>query len=405
MSKVRNIFILSILTITSGMVNYLTYPILLKNLVPADFALFSVFSSILTIISIPSMAYGYMLLIYFRNQDHFTGIMMKSIQRQSARMTILLLLVLIFLVPLVFWILDIHNPMGYLAIFLVALFCFFIVPYSSYLQSRELFLFGWIIWLILALLRFIITTGTIYFPSFGFAMLSLMAPGIAWFFLFRYFATSRFDMEMRENIPINPVSTSSHLSTFFLATIVLVLLQNVDILLVKYLFPITDVALYASVSVITKFAIFIIAILETVYMPTLVDKKNVSEKRMALIQLFLLMLLAFFCAFFVLPYIWTILLNFMQWDILVSLDLFRWLWFSAVSLWFLSLYLKVLIAWNTRTYVIYALIMCWWIALFFTRNLIDFCRIYSLTISIVCIFSCILLWDWVKKFSFTQKKK
>lgn len=110
-------------------------------------------------------------------------------------------------------------------------------------------------------------------------------------------------MEMRENIPINPVSTSSHLSTFFLATIVLVLLQNVDILLVKYLFPITDVALYASVSVITKFAIFIIAILETVYMPTLVDKKNVSEKRMALIQLFLLMLLAFFCAFFVLPYI------------------------------------------------------------------------------------------------------
>lgn len=142
MSKVRNIFILSILTITSGMVNYLTYPILLKNLVPADFALFSVFSSILTIISIPSMAYGYMLLIYFRNQDHFTSIMMKSIQRQSARMTILLLLVLIFLVPLVFWILDIHNPMGYLAIFLVALFCFFIVPYSSYLQSRELFLFG-----------------------------------------------------------------------------------------------------------------------------------------------------------------------------------------------------------------------------------------------------------------------
>ena len=49
-------------------------------------------------------------------------------------------------------------------------------------------------------------------------------------------------------------------------------LQSIDIILVKYLFPSIDVALYAAVSVITKFALSLIAVLETVSLPTLIDK-------------------------------------------------------------------------------------------------------------------------------------
>lgn len=394
MSKVRNIFILSILTVVSGVINYLTYPILLKNLAPADFALFSVFSSILMIISIPSMAYGYTLLVRFRNQDSLTDLMMKHIQKQSARMTIVFLLVLTFLTPLVFWILDIHNFMGYVAVFFSALFCFFVVPYASFLQARELFLFAGMIGLILSFLRFLITTGTIFFPSFAFAMLSLIIPGIAWFFLFRYFATSRFDKGTGEDLSDDLPPLSHHLSTFFLATIILVLLQNVDILLVKYLFPIPDVALYASVSVITKFAIFIIAILETVYTPSLLDRKHHSKQKKALIQLFLLTFLAFLCAWFILPYAWAILLSFMKWGLIVSPDLFRWLWFSAVSLWFLSLYLKVLIAWNRQVFVLYGVIVFGWVILFWTRTLLEFSIVYALILCISCLLSVLFLWFW-----------
>lgn len=392
MSKVRQVFSLSLFTVFAWVINYLTYPILLKHLSASDFALFSVFSSILMIISIPSMAYGYTLLIQFRNQTHMTSGMMRKIQKKSLKFTLFLLIFLACILPWILWILDIHSSVLYIFLLLAVCFSFLTTSYASLLQARELFFYGGLISCIGAIFRLLISTGTIYLPSLWVALASLVIPGCIIFFLYWYFSKSLINpskSHLSENLD---EWESGKLSLFFLVTIVIVLLQNIDILLVKYLFSLSDVALYASVSVITKFAIFIIAILETVYSPSLVDEKMINQRKWYIRQLFLWNLLAFFCAFFLLPYFGEILLGFMKGWLVVPYGLFRSLGFSAVSIGFLILSMKVLTAWKVSIIPIYSLLILGWVVVFFTKNLSEFAFLSAYFLSSACIVASISLW-------------
>ncbi len=402
MSKIRQVFSLSLFTIFSWVINYLTYPILLKHLSASDFALFSVFSSIVMILSIPSMAYGYTLLIKFRNQKELTTAMMKKTQKKSLRYTFLFLTLLIFLLPCLLWILDIRSWILYTFLLFSVALSFLLSPYSALLQARELFFYGWLISSLWALARLIITSGTLYVPSLSVALWSIVLPGVIIFFLYWYITKSQIEKSEAHISHISEESDFGKLSVFFLVTIVIVLLQNVDILLVKYLFPLSDVAIYASVSVITKFAIFIIAIVETVYSPALLDTKIMDQRRWYVFQLFLWNILAYFCAFFLLPYFGEILLSFMKAWLVVPYDLFRSLWFAAVSIGFLSLYMKILTAWKVSIFPLYFLLCFGWVVVFFTQNLTEFAFVFASFVSVSCIFVSICIWKKAEK---SWKKK
>ena len=66
---------------------------------------------------------------------------------------------------------------------------------------------------------------------------------------------------------------------YILITGVIVLMQNIDVLIVKSFSDDYNVTLYASVAVIVKFSLIVIAIFETVSAPVLVDAKRQSEYR------------------------------------------------------------------------------------------------------------------------------
>lgn len=61
---------------------------------------------------------------------------------------------------------------------------------------------------------------------------------------------------------------------FLIITGAIIFLQNVDVLIVKALLTDYDVALYAAVSVIVKFILVFISILDTITLPVLVDQKQ-----------------------------------------------------------------------------------------------------------------------------------
>lgn len=69
----------------------------------------------------------------------------------------------------------------------------------------------------------------------------------------------------------------------------------------KYLFPSEEVALYAAVSVITKFALVIISLFDTIYLPTLLDKTKRSEHLRHFLFLLLLSFSGFGISFLILP--------------------------------------------------------------------------------------------------------
>ena len=56
-------------------------------------------------------------------------------------------------------------------------------------------------------------------------------------------------------------------------------MQNIDIIAMKYLFSSQDVALYAAVSVITKFALVLISLFDMIYLPTLLDIHKKTEHK------------------------------------------------------------------------------------------------------------------------------
>jgi len=71
MSQIKNTLILTLSAIISGILNYMTYPILIRHLSIADYAEFSVYMSLIPILSIPVAGFSYKMLIEFRRvRDH-----------------------------------------------------------------------------------------------------------------------------------------------------------------------------------------------------------------------------------------------------------------------------------------------------------------------------------------------
>jgi O-antigen/teichoic acid export membrane protein len=66
----------------------------------------------------------------------------------------------------------------------------------------------------------------------------------------------------------------SNLKYFFIASIILTLFQNIDILIVKSLFDSETTGYYAAISVLAKFLIFLGLSIETVYYPQLVKESS-----------------------------------------------------------------------------------------------------------------------------------
>ena len=69
----------------------------------------------------------------------------------------------------------------------------------------------------------------------------------------------------------------------------------------KYLFSNFDVALYAAVSVITKFALIVISLVETVYLPELLEYHKKERNKRNLFLLFSLSILGCLISYFLLP--------------------------------------------------------------------------------------------------------
>jgi O-antigen/teichoic acid export membrane protein len=66
MSQIKHTLILSLSAVLSGILNYLTYPILIRHLSITDYAEFSVYMSLIPILVIPVAGFGYAMLIDFR---------------------------------------------------------------------------------------------------------------------------------------------------------------------------------------------------------------------------------------------------------------------------------------------------------------------------------------------------
>ena len=399
MSQIKNTLILTLSVIISGILNYMTYPILIRHLSIADYAEFSVYMSLLPILGIPVAGFAYKMLIEFRRardhmQDNITHHMWRLLGYTGAYMiTVTIVSILVYLL---LWL----TSWAALCIVIIAL-----IPslYSAYFMSLFQALGYFIvlagITVVMSLVRFGLSLWTIVHPTVGIATLAIVFPWVLTA-IFAYWYGRR---TMRDLLPndttddtVWPISGQS-VYAYILITGVIVLMQNIDVLIVKSFSDDYNVTLYASVAVIVKFSLIVIAIFETVSAPVLVDAKRQSEYRRYFTILTLLSILWYVVSLTLLPWAGNIVLHILKDELTASWILWSSLGVAMVSLGFLSLYIKVYMSWGNKdiyyVWIISSLLTLW----FFFDTLESFAVFFAGLLVSLYVITLYKIWCYIDK--------
>lgn len=397
MSQIKNTLILSLSAIISGILNYMTYPILIRHLSIADYAEFSVYMSLIPILGIPVAGFGYKMLVEFRRSPDtmrsnsrahmwrllwYTGMYMATAITAS------------ILVYLVLWL----SSWAALCVVIIAL-----IPsiYSSYFmnlfQALGYFVLLAGIGVVMSLVRFGLSLGTIGYPTVGMATLAIVFPWILAAIFAYWYGRRAINNLIPEEEDTHTLSISQQsVYAYIVITAIIVLMQNIDVLIVKSFSDDYNVTLYASVAVIVKFALIFISIFETVSAPVLVDTRRHHEYKKYFTILTLLSVLGYVVSLTLLPWAGNIVLHILKDDLSGSWPLWSSLWVAMVSLWFFSLYIKVYMSWGNKD-IYYVWVLALFLCLgFFAHSVEDFAIFFASIL--VCLYAITLykIWCYIK---------
>lgn len=340
MSKIKNILILGFCTFLSGAINYATYPILIRHLSLADFAEFSVYSNLMAFFLIPTFGFSYHILILARNHPHRLGEYRQKWKKFFLGYGILYALGIGILLFFLRDILGLHSLGASILIMISLSVALFSTFFLTILQAREKFLFIGIVAIVLALVRFLTSLSVYIIPDVALAVASIILPGLV-AVGFYYIVGSREISLLPEKESATEEKPGSLQNAILIVTLIIGT-QNIDIIAMKYLFPSEEVALYAAVSVITKFALVIIALFDMIYLPSLLDRAKRSLHLKYVGLLLLLSFLGFGISYFLLPSLGEWVLASIRPELSGGRSLFFFLGVAATSLGFFTIFVKAL---------------------------------------------------------------
>lgn len=187
--------------------------------------------------------------------------------------------------------------------------------YGAFLQSKEFFILLGIFSLIISAVRFLCSIAVIFFPSDIVGLMVFFSGHFVGIILSFIFGKKFLRLEKFDKNQIFSISLREKIPSFFwyiVLSALFILLQNIDNIFVKALFPISDVALYMAVGVFAKFVLVIIGILETIFLPTLLDTVNRKNFFKTVKILFFVAILGFLVSFFILPFAGNFVLSFIK---------------------------------------------------------------------------------------------
>lgn len=305
MSKIKTASFLGFVAILTGLLNYITHPILIRYLSEGDYVQVGVYVSIIAILSIPASGFGSLMLELFRSDksELFTS---KNFQKELWKYSFFYGIFSIFGVFLGIFFLDL--PISIMTFFVIIALIpgIFGAYYYALLQSREVFfLVGWIL-IAVALARFFPAIGVMAFPYNWLGMMAFVLPISISPILYYFFGKKYISENSEKNNFYEKITILSQSNTFFWYMILAglyILLQNIDVIFAKMIFADADVLVYMSVAVMVKFALVLIGIFETVSLPVLMDASKKFLHKKYIKNLILLSILGFLVSCTILSYI------------------------------------------------------------------------------------------------------
>lgn len=403
-----SVFLLSWTTFFVGVVSYLYHPIMLRYLDIDEFAEFESLIGIINLLSILWAALGLFIVKEFARS--YTPRKDKVILQVSKKIWwyiwILFYMVFICLSPLLAWFLKIDS---YVLIILTGLTLpmWFIGIYQwAYFQWKKQFKTISLIQIINPILRLLIGVWLTFLGfkvfwaiwGFVFAQIFLL---ILWHILVESRNSknieeiSKHNKEYTEKWIFEDIkSQKKQLFHYFTTSVILAYLMNADILFAKHFFDNTQAGIYAGISIVAKFLVFVGMSIETVYYPIFMSEWKVYKKKIFIVSSLYILLIVSALAFFAV--FWKSILYFMKpW----FEDYLNLLYIILIYCWLLSLLnflVKLLVGYKKYSinYVILGYTTLWSIALYFIPSIgaIELITVFVLMILFSILSGIFILW-------------
>lgn len=382
MSKIKTASFLGFVAILTGLLNYITHPILIRYLSERDYVQVGVYVSMIGILSIPASGFGSLMLELFRS-DKSQLFVSKNFQKELWKYSFFYG---IFSIVGVFWgVFFLNLPISIMTFFVIIALIpgIFGAYYYTLLQSCEVFfLIGWIL-IAVALTRFFPAIGVIVFPydwlgMMAFVLPIIISPILYYFFGKKYISNNSENQNFYEKMTL--LSQSNRLFWYMIVAGLYIFLQNIDVIFAKIIFSDAEVLVYMSVAVMVKFSLVLIGIFETVSLPVLMDSSRKIFHKKYIKNLILLSILGFIVSFVILPYIGNFALNIIKPGLYADYLVWAFLGASSVSLWFFVIFAKFLIAQKISWKNILVLPIILMFGFFWIHSLIEFSGLFALII-------------------------
>ena len=410
MNKNKNLLSVLILTTSTffvGVLSYAYHPIMIRYLDLKQFAEFESLIWIINLLTVIVTAISLFLVkeLSKKSNEKKIKVMLNIALKKLWFLWLSLYILYILFSPLLAKFLHIENIWVVILTWSVIFISFISLYQNSFLQATKEFkilaginilnpIFRIIFWIILIYLWFNVFWAIWWF-IIAFTLLFIIRFFIVKNKSKKYISKDIDEKKLEQEIITDFKSQKKQIFQFFLSSIILAILMNIDIIFAKHLFEPETAWTYAGISIIAKFLVFVGMSIETVYYPVLVsEKKNINKKKIFLLSGLYFIMTIWALWFFYL--FWEkILYVFKPWfeqylDLLYLIIIYCW----ALSL--LNFIVKILIAFNKYilNYILILLLFICIICLYkFTNNsMYNLINIFNVLIWVSLMSSFLYLW-------------
>jgi len=382
--KNKNLFSVLILTTSTflvGVLSYAYHPIMIRYLDLKQFAEFESLIWIINLLTVIVTAISLFLVkeLSKKSNEKKIKVMLNIALRKLWFLWLSLYILYILFSPILANFLHIENIWVVILTWSVIFISFLSLYQNSFLQAtKEFKILAWInllnpifrifFWIILIYLWF-----NVFWAIWWFIIAFILLFIIRFFIVKnkskKYISEDVDEKNLEQEIISDFKSQKYQIFHFFLSSIILAILMNIDILFAKHFFEPEIAGTYAWISIIAKFLVFVWMSIETVYYPVLTTEKNIDKKKIFLLSSLYFIMTLWALWFFYL--FWEkILYIFKPWfeqylDLLYLIIIYCW----ALSL--LNFIVKILIAFNKyilNYILIFLLFICIILLYKFTNN-------------------------------------
>lgn len=404
-----NILLISWSWIIAWLLNYMYHPIMLKFLSLEQFWEFWTLVWMFNILSLFVWGFTYFLTKEISsNKDNYEKI--KHIFLSSTKFFLLLgiIVYIIFLLfsPIIAWFIKVEIPLVIL-VWTVLLTSFTWASISAWLMWLKKFSFLWINSVIWPVLKLIVWVLLVYLWFWVYwALLWFIAAWILWFIISFFYLLNVLKNYKKiwntKDLLKDFLSNKKEIINFFLVSLLYAFFMNIDVILIKNIFNSEIAWIYAWVSVLWKFLIYLLLSIETVYYWQIMEYKPHDVPKHLIKNPLVLIVITIFLAIVTNIFVW----KFVLWTLKPELESYTKIYIlNLCYYWFLvfiSFFSKILVWWK-KYFVNYYLIVLVLLLLILSYTVWKI-NIYNYIYSFIFVWFIWMIWTWIMFFKQLSNK-